>query len=134
MLFIPIVFGSYHEALEYLKLPEDTFIIKISPDKESLDHVRPDYQVVYKVGIGLMKSPGHPAGNQMYHRQAPIVDSFRKYHTLPVVRVYHDGVTEYLGMYKYNELRIGMSFEGFKYYQFTLHRVKDSIPTTNVSL
>lgn len=118
----PVFFESYDEAIESLKLPEDIFIVKISTDLDSLERVRSDLRVVYKVGIGGMKSPGHPSGNQIYYRQKPILDSLKKYMYLPVLVIYSDRCIQYLGMFKYKCLRIKLSFEGFKYYEFELHR------------
>jgi len=134
----PTFFKSDAEAMETLKLPEDIFIVNISTDLDSLDRVRSDLRVVYKVGLGGMKTPGHPSGNQMYYRQAPILDSLKKYASLPVLVRYSDGFIQYLGMFKYKCLRIKTSFEGFKYYEFELHRVRPEAnretvtPTTEI--
>jgi hypothetical protein len=129
----PVFFKNYEEAIETLKLPEDIFIVNISTDLDSLDRVRSDLRVVYKVGLGGMKTPGHPSGNQMYYRQAPILDSLKKYASLPVIIKYSDGCIQYLGMFKFNYLRIKMSFEGFKYYEFELHRRSPQANSETVS-
>ena len=129
----PVFFKSYDEAMEALKLPEDIFIVNISTDSDSLDRVRSDLRVVYKVGLGGMKTPGHPSGNQMYYRQAPILDSLKKYASLPVIIKYSDGCIQYLGMFKYKCLRIKTSFEGFKYYEFELHRRSPEANSKTVS-
>ena len=116
---------NYDEALKALNIPEDMYVFKISDDMKSLDSVKQGGQVLYKVGIGRMKSPGHPAGNQMYYRQMPIINSLRKYQRVPVFRSISSNMpnlVEYLGMYRFNELKIGMSFEGFKYYIFKMYR------------
>lgn len=118
----PVLFLNYEEAVKALNLPEDMYVFKISDDSRSLDCIAQGGQVIYKVGIGLMKGPSHPAGNQMYYRQRPILCSLEKYGKVPVMRFDKYGTIEYLGMYTYNDLKIGMSFEGFKYYIFKMHR------------
>jgi len=125
----PVIHTTFEEAVDCLRIPSDTFIVKLIASSESLDRVREDLRVVYKVGIGLMKSPSHPSGNQLYHRQFPIIESLKKYKSLPVLRIWPDGTTEYFGRYKYDELRCKISDEGFKYYEFKLQRVWDSNET-----
>lgn len=122
----PVIYNTFEEAVDCLNVPSDTFIVKLVASSESLDRVREDLRVVYKVGIGLMKSPGHPSGNQLYHRQFPIIASLQKYKSLPVLRVWPDGTTEYFGRYKYEELYPRLTPEGFKYYEFKLQRVWNS--------
>ena len=126
----PLLFKSYDEAIKALKVPEDMYVFKITENARSLDSVIQGGQVLYKVGIGRMNGPGHPAGNQMFYRQTPILDSLKNYQRAPVIRLGVDGVTgpvEYLGMYKFDSLLIGMSFEGFKYYIFKMHRKPDTL-------
>ena len=120
---IPEVYSTYEEALDCLKMPSDMFIVKLSADADSLDHVRDDLRFVYKVGLGIMKSPGHPSGNQFYQRQLPIIESMQKYRKLPVLLVWPDGITEYFGMYKYYDLKLKIAPSGFKYYEFKLVKV-----------
>ena len=119
----PIIYNNFEEAVDCLKIPSDTFIVKLTASSESLDRVREDLRVVYKVGLGLMKSPSHPSGNQLYQRQLPVIESLQKYKTLPVLRVWPDGTTEYFGRYKFDALRCKITNEGFKYYEFKLQRV-----------
>ena len=126
----PVQFKCYDEAIKALKIPEDMYIFKITENARSLDSVIQGGQVLYKVGIGRMNGPGHPAGNQMFYRQTPILDSLKKYQRVPVIRLGVDGMdgpVEYLGMYKFNSLLIGMSFEGFKYYIFKMHRQSNTL-------
>jgi hypothetical protein len=106
------------------------YVFKITENARSLDSVIQGGQVVYKVGIGRMNGPGHPAGNQMFYRQTPILDSLKNYQRAPVIRLGVDGMAgpvEYLGMYKFNSLLIGTSFEGFKYYIFKMHRKSNTL-------
>ena len=106
------------------------YVFKITENARSLDSVIQGGQVLYKVGIGRMNGPGHPAGNQMFHRQKSIFDSLNKHQQVPVFRLGPNGLAdpvEYLGMYKFNSLLIGVSFEGFKYYIFKMHRKPDML-------
>jgi hypothetical protein len=129
----PVQFKCYDEAIKALKIPEDMYVFKITENARSLDSVIQGGQVLYKVGIGRMNGPGHPAGNQMFYRQTPILDSLKNYQRLPVIRLGAnglDGPVEYLGMYKFNSLLIGTSFEGFKYYIFKMHRQSNTLNPT----
>ena len=129
----PLLFESYDEAIKTLNIPEGMYVFKITENARSLDSVIQGGQVLYKVGIGRMNGPGHPAGNQMFYRQKPIFDSLNNYQRAPVIRLGVDGVAgpvEYLGMYKFDSLLIGMSFEGFKYYIFKMHRKPDMLNPT----
>ena len=126
----PLLFQSYDEAIKALKVPEDMYVFKITENARSLDSVIQGGQVLYKVGIGRMNGPGHPAGNQMFYRQKPIFDSLNKHQQVPVFRLGPNGLAgpvEYLGMYKFDSLLIGTSFEGFKYYIFKMHRKPDMV-------
>jgi hypothetical protein len=126
----PLLFESYDEAIKTLNIPEGMYVFKITENARSLDSVIQGGQVLYKVGIGRMNGPGHPAGNQMFHRQKPIIDSLDKHQRVPVFRLGANGLAgpvEYLGMYKFKSLLIGLSFEGFKYYIFKMHRNPDTL-------
>jgi hypothetical protein len=126
----PVLFESYDEAIKALKIPEDMYVFKITENARSLDSVIQGGQVIYKVGIGRMNGPGHPAGNQMFQRQKPIFDSLDMYQRIPVFRLGANGLAgpvEYLGMYKFIRLLIGLSFEGFKYYIFKMHRQSNTL-------
>ena len=126
----PLLFQSYDEAIKALNIPEDMYVFKITENARSLDSVIQVGQVLYKVGVGRMNDPGHPAGNQMFHRQKPIFDSLNMYQRVPVFRLGANGLAgpvEYLGMYKFKSLLIGLSFEGFKYYIFKMHRNPDTV-------
>ena len=60
----------------------------------------------------------------------PIFDSLNMYQRVPVFRLGANGLAgpvEYLGMYKFKSLLIGLSFEGFKYYIFKMHRNPDTL-------
>lgn len=103
--------------------------ILIRDHKDSLESIERDGHIVYMVGPGVLKSPGHPGGNQQFHRQMNI---FRVASTKPYLfRIFNkdlEGHTEYLGEYKILDFKLKMSFAGFRYYEYKMARVKCSMP------
>jgi hypothetical protein len=96
---------------------------------DSLEKIERDGQIVKVLGKGVMKSPGHPAGNQQYYRQLPFLQhsSIKPYLSL----IYNKdtfGRIEYLGQYKLLSFKIKMAFEGFRYFEFTMMRAIRSTP------
>lgn len=96
---------------------------------DSLEKIEREGQIVKVLGKGIMKSPGHPSGNQQYYKQ---IDFFRpasiKSHLFPVYNKDTLGRIEYLGQYKLLRFKIKISFEGFRYYEFTMMRSVRSTP------
>lgn len=103
--------------------------ILIRDHKDSLESIERDGHIVYMIGPGVLKSPGHPGGNQQFHSQHNI---FRVASTRPYLfRVYNkdlNGYTEFLGEYKILDFKLKMSFAGFRYYEYKMVRVKCSMP------
>lgn len=96
---------------------------------DSLERIERDGQIVKVIGKGLMKSPGHPAGNQQYHRQTDfIIEATKKPYLFPVFNKDSYGRLEYLGDYKYMDMKIKIAFAGFRYFEFTMVRVNRSKP------
>lgn len=99
--------------------------IVIKDHKDSLESIQMDGRVVYIIGPGVLKSPGHPAGNQQIYRQLII---FNIASTRPFLfKIYNKDLnnhTEYLGEYRLIDYKIKISFEGFRYYEYKLLRVK----------
>jgi hypothetical protein len=123
------IFESYNEALQKLNFGPDMFVVKITDDKDSLESLRPDNHVVKIVGAGIMKSPGHPSGNQLRHRQVPLFKTFTTYNQVPVLHKCYDGVVEFLGYYRFLSYNIKLSDSGFRYYEFTLQLYNKSVET-----
>ena len=121
------IFESYHDALQKLNFGPNMFIVKITDDKNSLESLRPDNHVIKIVGAGIMKSPGHPSGNQFSHRQAPLFKTFTTYNQVPVLHKRLDGVVEFLGYYRFLSTKIKLTDSGFKYYEFTLQLYNKSV-------
>jgi hypothetical protein len=74
------------------------------------------------IGNGIVKSPGHPAGNQQYSSQVPIINSLIKSSHINVTYKKLDGSTVFMGEYYFTGISKRVSFEGFSYFQFTFIR------------
>ena len=123
------IFDSYNEALQKLCFGEDMYVVKITDDKESLEHMRIDKHVIKILGKGIMKSPGHPSGNQSNRNQLPFLNTLIKYHQVPVLHKMPTGTVEFIGYYRHLRTKIKVSNEGFRYYEFTLQRYNKSNET-----
>ena len=91
----------------------------IEDHKESLESIERNGQVVKLIGKGLLKSPGHPAGNQSNERQLPIFRSGK-------FLIYNkdlENKIELLGTYVMLGYKIKLSRAGFRYYEFTMMRI-----------
>lgn len=97
--------------------------------QDSLEKIEREGQIVKVLGKGIMKSPGHPAGNQQYYRQIEFLSAATiKPYLFPIYNKDSIGRIEYLGEYKLLWFRIRMSFEGFRYYEYTMMRSVRSTP------
>ena len=95
----------------------------------SLESIERDGQIVKVLGKGITKSPGHPAGNQQYSNQMPFLQATtKKPYLFPVYNKDSIGRIEYLGQYKLLWYKIKMSFEGFRYFEYTMVRSVRSTP------
>jgi len=84
------------------------------------------------IGNGIVRSPGHPAGNQQYSSQVPIITSLVKSSHINVTYKKLDGSVVFMGEYYFNSISKRVSFEGFSYFQFVLIRKnKNKIKTGN---
>jgi hypothetical protein len=99
-----------------------TMYLLITSHPNSLEKVERKGQIVKIVGRGVMKSPGHPAGHQINSRQSDIFNN-STIHPYEFT-IYKDH--EYLGKYFLLSHKIKLSFEGFRYYEFTLSRASRS--------
>jgi len=100
------------------------FLIRDHPD--SLEKIERDGKIVKVVGKGIMKSPGHPAGNQMYYRQFEILRPAST-SLIPIFNMDTNKHVEFLGEYKLQNFRMKESFEGFRYFEYTMMRVNRSM-------
>lgn len=97
--------------------------------KDSLEKIERDGKIVKVIGKGIMKSPGHPAGNQQYYNQMSFLShaSIKPY-LFPIYNKDSANRIEYLGQYKLLSFKIKLSFEGFRYYEYTMFRSVCSTP------
>ena len=96
---------------------------------DSLEKIEREGQIVKVIGKGIMKSPGHPAGNQQYYSQILFLHNASiKPYLFPIYNRDTANRIEYLGQYKLLSFKIKMSFEGFRYYEFTMVRSVRSTP------
>jgi hypothetical protein len=126
MRIVNPIYESYNEALQKLNFGTDMFVVKITDDLNSLETMRYDKHVIKVLGTGLMKSPGHPSGNQLNNNQLPFFDTLTKHNHVPVLHKQWDGVVEFLGYYRHLDTKIRVSNEGFRYYEYTLQRYNKS--------
>jgi hypothetical protein len=95
----------------------------------SLESIEREGQIVKVLGKGIMKSPGHPAGNQQYYRQIDFLrNASIKPYLFPIYNKDSANRIEYLGRYKLLWFKIRTSFEGFRYFEFTMMRSVRSTP------
>lgn len=96
----------------------------IEDHKDSIESIERGGQIVKVLGKGIMKSPGHPAGNQSNECQFPLfrTEKFLIYNKDLEKKI------EYLGEYIMLDYKIKRSFEGFRYFEFTMMRVIRSTP------
>lgn len=96
--------------------------IEIFEHPTSLEKFTQGGKVLNKIGIGRMLSPGHPAGNQQLHSQVAFFkSSVRLQGGLPVYKS-SNGKRIFMGNYVLVDYKKRMSFEGFTYFLFILHR------------
>ena len=99
--------------------------IVIKDHKDSLESIQFNGRIIYIIGPGVLKSPGHPAGNQQYNRQFTIFNvASTKPYLFKIFNKDLEGRTEFLGEYKLLDYKIKMSFAGFRYYEYKMIRVK----------
>jgi hypothetical protein len=97
-----------NELIEYLE---------IKLNKGSLEKFTQNNNVLYKIGLGKMKFPGHPAGNQQWYMQKPLLQKS----VFPTYK--RDGEeTIFMGYYGIETITKQVSFEGFSYFLFKLHK------------
>lgn len=116
------LFGTYYEALLTLDFGPDTFVVTITDDYESLEHVGDNKHIIKIIGTGKIKSPGHPAGNQCFKQQQPFIQTLIAQGQVPVLHKLKDGNVEYLGKYRLLNTTIKLSNAGFRYYEYKLQR------------
>jgi hypothetical protein len=96
----------------------------IEDHRDSIEKIERGGLIIKMVGKGVMKSPGHPGGNQCFQKQVSLL----KPPTFPIYNKDLNNRVEYLGRYKVLNYEIKLSNAGFKYYLFTMMRVRRNKP------
>jgi len=97
--------------------------IKITDHPDSYHRISANSAIIQYVGIGTLKSPGHPIGNQQYYRQDPFLNTWGAAKPICVLRQQSDGEVYLMGNYKVRGLRKRMGNEGFAYFHAELIRI-----------
>ena len=100
----------------------ETITIEYHPD--SLERFSQNGRILHKIGVGRMKSPGHPAGNQQSYSQAAFFSSVARQIRFPVFYKKKNNSLTYMGEYILMKYSKKESFEGFTYFSYTLHRAQ----------
>jgi len=101
----------------------------IQDHRDSIESIERDGQIVKALGNGMLKSPGHPSGNQSNERQIRLLRGLSvKPYLISIFNIDLEKKIEYLGEYSLLNYEIKRSFEGFRYYMFTMRRVIKSKP------
>ena len=115
-------FRSLTDALEHFKVSKKTAYITITDHPESFETIKQGGYIINVLGKGIMKTPGHPLGNQCMRRQ----DSF--FYTMSVkfnlFPVFHslNGTIRFMGTYSCLDYNKKLAPAGFSYFEFKLYR------------
>jgi len=127
MLLLYPIFDSYETAIQKMEFKPNVFIIKITDHPDSLESLKHNKFIINIVGKGIMKSPGHPSGNQDWNNQIAYNNTIINYGQFPVLHRFLDGTVEYLGMYRHLETNIKLTRAGFRYFEYKLQLYNKSV-------
>jgi hypothetical protein len=125
-----MIFTSVADARQALGIPEEIHMIYVRDHPDSIESRRPDGQVIKVIGKGILKSPGHPGGNQSIEGQRNLMRAIIRQIYLPIFIVEIDNAITYMGNYYLARYDKKTSFAGFAYYEFTMHRCRRLPPWT----
>jgi hypothetical protein len=74
----------------------------------------------------VLRSPGHPAGNQIFAKQLPFLGLTKKQTQFPIFYIELNGDVVYMGCYSLLDYKKKVSFEGFSYFEYKMARVKSN--------
>ena len=134
-----MLFRSYQEAHERMSLPgsyqkeinsDEIGItsLKLTDHADSYNRYTNGGRTIYYVGEGRRKSPGHPAGNQMQHRQEAFSKSWALQTSIPVLHKRSDNTVTLLGYYRVASMCKRLGNEGFTYFVFELRQELYDLP------
>ena len=115
-------FDSYADARKHYAIDDTVYCINIVDHPGSYESIRIRGNIIKAVGIGRMKSPGHPGSNQSHANQRPIFNQCKKNFSIPVFNTLRNGKVRFMGRYIMQSFKNVRSLEGFSYYEFTLLR------------
>ena len=101
----------------------DLHIVK---DDKTLVKIMNNGRVIVYPGIGKMKTPGHPSGNQVYEKQQDFINKYAVQGFIPVFYSEPWSGIKFLGNYKLISLKKTLSFEGFQYYEYNFVRISSN--------
>ena len=104
-----------------------TLILDVREAKGSLEHFQQAGNKLILIGNGIVKSPGHPAGNQQYCSQMDFLRLLYKNTYVAVNYRKLDGTTLLMGEYYFKAMAKRQSFEGFTYFEYTFIRTSKGI-------
>ena len=155
-----MLFKSYQDAHQRLNLSgsyqleingsnkDGISSLKLTDHIDSYNRYTHAGRIIYYVGEGRTKSPGHPAGNQMENKQEPFRRSWGLQNRFPLLHKRYDGSVILLGYYRVSDMRKRMGHEGFTYFEFELRQetytqyltpvldiplIPSSLPTSSVA-
>jgi len=97
--------------------------ICITYHERSLESFENKGHILKMIGVGRRRG-GRPIGNQQYDAQLEFLNTASIQKTFSVFS--KDGTETYMGEYSLHSFTKKVSFEGFTYFLFTLHRVPPS--------
>lgn len=97
--------------------------IEIEEHRDSYIRMRNYNSCILWSGIGRMKSPGRPGGNQSYESQMRFLRAYNKERRISIYYKRLDGSTEYLGDYGIRSMEKKVSFAGFQYFEYMFLRI-----------
>ena len=128
-----MIFGSIADARTILRIPEEIRALYLKEHPDSIERMRPDGQVIKVIGKGILRSPGLPGGNQCIESQRDLIRAFVKQVYLPLFMSDSDQSITYMGNYYLARCEKKLTFAGFAYFEFTIHRCRRSPPWRNPS-
>jgi hypothetical protein len=130
-----MLFKSYEDAHLMLELPgshtreingtdaDGISSLKLTDHSDTYNRCTHNNRVIYYVGAGRTRSPGHPSGNQSEYKQIPFRRSWMLQNPFPVLRKKYDDTVVLLGYYYVDGISKRVGNEGFAYFQIMLRQI-----------
>jgi len=118
------VFPDLKTALNHISIPQGWAYLKVYEHPKSLEQISQGGHIIHIIGNGVLRSPGHPAGNQIFAKQLPFFGLIKKQAHFPIFYMELNGDVVYMGCYSMLDYKKKVSFEGFSYFEYKMARVK----------